>query len=157
MADILMQDSTMEAIADAIRSKTGGSAKMTPSAMASNILSIASSSSATVTTTGFMGNGSSSFTISNVESKPTAIMIFPENGQSITATGSVMSTFCGLFSKLDESVLIFGWNSSGTFTSSAIQSSAITYNSSTKNLTISISASGMYTKSSSTYSARLIY
>ena len=86
MADYLIQDTTLDAIADAINAKTGGSSAMTPAQMVTAIGTIAGGGglqyeTGTLTTTG------NKFSIShNLNTTKVMFFIVPINGNTYTAS-----------------------------------------------------------------------
>lgn len=98
MAEYLIQDTTLDAIADAINAKTGGSSAMTPAQMVTAIGSISGgggiqSASGEITLASTDSN--TSITVSGLQFTPNAFIVYATStGQSRT-NGAIK--FCGYF------------------------------------------------------------
>ena len=98
MAEYLIQDTSLEAIADAINAKTGGSSAMTPAEMAAAIESISGGGGGVQSASGEITLASSdsntNITVSGLQFKPNAFFVFGSAGE--TRTRGAMK-FCGYF------------------------------------------------------------
>ena len=77
MAEYLIQDTTLDAIADAINAKTGGTSAMTPAEMVTEIGSISGVRKATGSFTLLDANGNSPTITHNLGTQKIAVIIYP--------------------------------------------------------------------------------